>query len=304
MTTYLGRHLQVFFATLGSLLRSPISTFNTVLVVAITLLLPAMLYVMIKSAQSVSNNWQGRPQMSIFLQQGIEQDDANAIFEEIALHPQIALAELISPEQALDEFKLLSGLDNELAFLGKNPLPASIVIMPLDSASDSPSLLEIKSQLTKIDGIDQVRLDLDWTDRFNAILRLATRLVQILSALLALALILIVSNTIRLIILNRRQEIEITKLVGGTNAFVRRPFLYNGLLLGLFGGILSLLMLIAAFTLLDKPITQLTTLYGSDNPIHQLQWFEILGVIGLGSLLGWLAARISVAHHLNAIEPN
>ena len=263
-----------------------------------------MLYIMIKSAQSVSDNWQGRPQMSIFLQPGTDSDDANAIFEEITLHPHVALAEFISPEQALSEFKTLSGLDHELAFLGENPLPASIVIMPLDSASDSSSLLEIESQLTKIDGIDQVRLDLDWTDRFNAILRLAARIVQVLSGLLAFAFVLIVSNTIRLIILNHRQEIEITKLVGGTNAFIRRPFLYNGLLLGCFGGILSLLMLIATFVILDTPITQLTTLYGSSNPIHHLKWFEVLGVIAIGSLLGWLAARFSVARHLSAIEPS
>lgn len=317
MLTYLTRHLQVLFATLGDMRRAPMSTLNTLMIVAITLLLPSLLYVVVKSAQSLNGNWQGRPQMSIFLQKDLGEQEAQLIFEEIRLQPDIAVAEFISPAQALEEFRILSnsnsdthkptsgsgGFDAELAFLGDNPLPASIVVMPSDESAQSATLQELKMQLSKIDGIESIRLDLDWTDRFNAILNVASRVAVLLSALLAIALILIVGNTIKLLIINRRHEIEITKLVGGTDTFVRRPFLYFGTLFGLFGAIISLALLMLASHLVDQPLANLASLYQSDALIHQLSGLEILLVLLIGGGLGWLAARWSVAQHLRNIQP-
>ncbi|MGK0376025.1 MAG: cell division transport system permease protein, partial [Arenicella sp.] len=244
MTTYLIRHLQVLFATLGDMRRTPMATINTLLIIAITLLLPSLLYVATKSAQSLSSNWQGRPQISIFLDKDLSDSNARLIFEEIQLHPSIELAEFITPEQALAEFRVLSddniSLEQELVFLGGNPLPASIVVMPDRASAKSENLLALKAQLSQFEGIDTVRLDLDWTDRFNAILLVFSRVSMLLSGLLALALVLIVGNTIKLLIYNRRDEIEITKLVGGTDTFVRRPFLYYGALFGFLGALISL----------------------------------------------------------------
>ena len=228
MSAYLSRHLQVFFSTLGSMRRTPMATINTLLVIAITLLLPSLLYVTIKSAQGLSNNWQGRPQISIFLQQELSNSTAQLIFEEIQLHPSIELAEFITPDQALAEFRLLSddsaSLQHELDFLGDNPLPASIVVMPDRTAAKPENLVALKEQLSQFDGIESVRLDLDWTERFSAMLQVFSRVSILLSALLGLGLVLIVGNTIKLLIFNRRDEIEIIKLVGGSDSFVRRPF--------------------------------------------------------------------------------
>jgi len=228
MTTYLSRHLQVLFATIGDMCRTPMSSFNTIMIIAITLLLPSLLFVTVKSAQGLSDGWQGRPQISIFLQKDIDDDVAQLIFEEVRLHPSVSLAEFVSSQQALGEFRMLSGIedgnsqfDQELAFLGTNPLPASIVIMPSDEHIETEKLNALKEQLSGFDGIDSIRLDLEWTDRFNAILKSVTQISILLSGLLALGLILIVGNTIKLLIVNRRHEIEIIKLVGGTNAFVR-----------------------------------------------------------------------------------
>lgn len=313
MLTYFARHLQVLFATLGDMRRTPMSTINTVIIVAITLLLPCLLYVVVKSAQNLNGNWQGRPQISIFLQKGLNDQEAQLIFEEIRLHPDIAVAEFISPSQALEEFRMLStskeadskanGFDAELAFLGDNPLPAAIVVMPSDDSAQSTTLRDLKQQLNKIDGIDSIRLDLDWTDRFNAILSVASRVAILLSGLLAIALILIVGNTIKLLIINRRQEIEITKLVGGTDAFVRRPFLYYGTFVGLFGAIITLGLLLLASHLTDQPLTRLASLYQSNALIYELSGLEVLFILLIGGGLGWLAARWSVAQHLRNIQP-
>ncbi|MFT6406668.1 MAG: cell division transport system permease protein [Arenicella sp.] len=307
MITYLSRHLQVLFATLGDMRRTPMASLNTLLIIAITLLLPSLLYVGVKSAQSLSSNWEGRPQISIFLQKELSNNTAQLIFEEIQLHPSIELAEFITPEQALAEFRVLSGDDvsfeQELAFLGSNPLPASIVIMPDRGSAKAENLLALKDQLTKFDGIDTVRLDLNWTDRFNAILLVFSRISLLLSALLALALLLIVGNTIKLLIFNRRDEIEITKLVGGTDTFVRRPFLYYGALFGFFGALISLSLLLIAARLTQQPISELAALYSSDALVHQVTVSEIFALISIGTLLGWLAARWSVAQHLRNIQP-
>jgi cell division transport system permease protein len=303
MRNYLSRHLQVLFATLGSMRRTPMTSINTILVIAITLLLPCALYIAIKSAQSLSGDWQGRPQISIFMQTDLPEAESLLIFEELRLHPAIELAEFITPKQALDEFRSMSEIGFEIDFLDENPLPASVVVMPDSQNVSSEALLELKEELAAIDGIDNIRLDLDWTDRFNAILGSAIRIVTLLSGLLAIALILIVSNTIKLLILNRRQEIEITRLVGGSNAFVRRPFLYYGLLFGAFGAIVTLLLMSIASKLIEEPLSLLANLYQKESLLYALETSEIFTIILIGSVLGWLAARWSVAQHLWKIEP-
>jgi len=310
MITYLSRHLQVLFATIGNICRTPVSSFNTVVIIAITLLLPSLLYITVKSAQGLSDGWQGRPQISIFLQKPINDNEAQLIYEEIRLHPAVSLAEFISPQQALGEFRMLSGIedgnsqfDQELAFLGENPLPASIVIMPNDDFIEKNKLNALKQQLSGIDGIESIRLDLEWTDRFRAILKTVTHISLLLSGLLALGLILIVGNTIKLLIINRRHEIEVIKLVGGTNRFVQRPFLYYGTLYGLLGALVCLILLLVSAYLVKQPLAELAQAYQTNQILYNLKTSDMAIIVLLGSLLGWLAARWSVMQHLHKIRP-
>ena len=285
--------------------RTPMSSLNTILVIAITLLLPGLLYVVIKSAEGLSDSWQGRPQISIFLKKETSEAEAQLIFDEVRLNPAVSLAEFVSPQQALGEFRMLSGIENgdshfdqELAFLGENPLPASIVIMPNNDYLESSKLARLKDQLAGFDGIDSIRLDLEWTNRFNAILKTFKHIAALLSGLLAIGLILIVGNTIKLLIVNRRHEIEIIKLVGGTNTFVRRPFLYYGTLFGFIGGILCIVLLLSASIVMKEPINQLSSAFETSAIVYTPTLLETLSIILIGSVLGWIAARWSVAQHL------
>lgn len=303
MKTYFSRHLQVLFATLGSMARSPLMTLNTSLVVGVTLLLPLMLYIATKSAAQLTDNWQGRPQVSIFLEQDVSSDEANLIFDELRLHPAIQIAELIRPEQALVEFKALSKLDFELDLLQENPLPTSIVIMPTEEFAERQPLLALKDELEKIDGIENIRLDLEWTDRFNTLLKLTTQVTWILSLILAIAIILVVGNTIRLLMINRRQEIEVTKLVGGTNPFVRRPFLYFGTLFGFAGSLLALGLLVAISFGLEPRFEAISHSFKLEGLLYRLTLSEISLFLIASSALGWLAARLCVAQHLRKIRP-
>ena len=306
MRSYIARHFQVMISTLGDMARSPANTINTTLIVAISLLLPLFLYVVVKSSEGLSESWQGRPQISVFLQTNVTTNEAQLIFQEVQLHPSIELAEFVTPKQALEEFRLLSrnsSLDEELAFIGENPLPPSIVLMPNNLSTTPSALKDLTEQLEKIEGIDNIRLDLDWTQRFNAILSVVKRAGLLLSVLLAVALILIVGNTIKLLIYNRRDEIEIAKLVGATNTFVRRPFLYFGSMIGFLGSILALIFLLISASLIDQPLSELASMYQSKSLLHSLSAIEILTVLGVGPALGWLAARWSVAQHLWRIRP-
>ena len=305
MGEYFSRHLQVLFATLGDMCRTPMSSLNTILIIAITLLLPSFLYLGVKSAEGLSDGWQGRPQISIFLQKQISEDEAKLIFDEVRLNPAVALAEFVSSQQALGEFRRLSGIkdgnsrfDEELAFLGENPLPASIVVMPNDDYTGSEKLTQLKTQLSSFDGIESIRLDLEWTNRFNAMLKTITKIAVLLSGLLAIGLILIVGNTIKLLIVNRRHEIEIIKLVGGTNTFVRRPFLYYGTLFGFIGGLICISLLLIASIVIKEPINELAAAYQSSAILYSPTLLEIALIIFVGSFLGWVAARWSVAQHL------
>ncbi len=303
MKAYFVRHLQVLFATLGNMRRSPVASITTIVIIGISLLLPMILYITVKSGAQLTESWHGQPQMSVFLKPDLADNEATLIFDELRLHPKISLAEFVTPGQALEEFRAISGLEMELDFLDENPLPASIVILPITFAQNSNELSLLRDELVKIDGIDEIRLDLEWTDRFNSILGNINRAAQLLSALLAIALILITGNTIKLLIMNRQQEIEITKLVGGSNRFVRRPFLYFGALYGFLGALVTLFLLAIAASVLHEPLSELAQLYQQSSLIYQPSLREFGLLMLFSTSLGWCAARLSVAQHLGEIKP-
>ncbi len=308
--SYLLRQFQVLFATLGDMRRTPMSSINTIAVVAIALLLPAYLYIGVKTTEQLANHWEGRPQLTLFLVKEVTTQEAELIFQEVQLYPSVAHAELISPEQGLAEFSLLAATSDQaidfseqLEFLGENPLPYSIVLMPkLEYVSDA-AIKELQLLFGDIDGIESIRLDLAWVERFGAITALITRIALILSVLLALGLMLVIGNTIKLLIMNRRKEIEVTKLVGGSNRFVRRPFLYYGALFGFFGGLAALFLLWFSSIAIESAVARLANSYDGYEFLYSLNVSEALSIVGIGLLLGWLSARWSVAQHIWRIRP-
>jgi cell division transport system permease protein len=207
----------------------------------------------------------------------------------------------ISADQALGEFKKLSGFGDAVAVLDKNPLPAVLVVRPKDASPEGAEALQ--HQLAGNPAVDQVRLDLQWLRRLTAILDIVRRVTDILAALLALAVMFVVGNTIRLEIGGRRTEIEVSKLLGATDPFIRRPFLYHGAWYGLVGGLIACILVALAVSLVAAPVSRLAGLYGS---AYVLQGLGILGALGLiagGAVLGWVGSWLAVARHLRAIEP-
>ena len=301
---YFLRHAQVFFYSLGQLTRTPVATFLTVAVIGITLALPAGLYVAIENVQRLASGWEDNGQISLFLKQDVPGAAIEKLADKIRRMPAVSWVDYISREAALTEFKRLSGFGEALNALDRNPLPAVLVVHPAAKYAHPDKLQELLKDLRRFNEVEIAQIDLDWVRRLHAMLELARQSVLILAAGLAIAVLLIIGNTIRLAVLNRRDEIEITKLIGGTNAFIRRPFLYTGTLQGLLGALLAWLLVGLGLLLLADPIDNLAGLYGSRFEAENLGILATLALIGAGGLLGWLGSRLAVGRHLRAIEPH
>jgi cell division transport system permease protein len=302
MIGYLRQHGRACSATLSAQARAPLAFLLTAAVIGITLALPAGLYLVIDNVTRLSTGWQGAGRLSLFLKQDAAGKSAERLADRLRRQPAIARVELITPDQALEEFKRHSGFGDALNALERNPLPAVLVVHP--SGSQSPGdVARLARELGRYSEIEQVIVDLDWVRRLHAWLQLAEHGVWLLAGFLGLAVLLIVGNTVRLAVLNRRDEIVVVKLIGGTDAYIRRPFLYTGTLQGLAGGLLAWLLLALSLWLLSGPILELSQLYHSDFSVTGLDLMGGLLLMGTGALLGWLGSRLAVGRHLRSIEP-
>lgn len=304
MKEYLLRHAQVLLSSLGQLVRAPGSTVMTVCVIGITLALPAMLYLLVDNTKSVVRNWQGRPQISVFLKKETPREEARRMAEELTGRSESHHVSLVTAEQALTEFKARSGFGQALDILAENPLPDTIIVHISDDATDAEVIEAMVGEIESRPQVDMAQWDLAWVKRLHVILKLAQRAVLLLAALLCLAVVIIVSNTIRLAVLNRREEIETMKLIGATDRFIRRPFLYGGTIQGLLGAACAIVIIYVCLGLLDGPIAELLALYHGSYAVSGINTRTVLLLLTAGGALGWLAARMAVGRHLRRIEPH
>jgi cell division transport system permease protein len=302
LKSYALRHLQVMFFSLGQLWRQPLASSMTVFVIGIALALPAGLYVLLQNLNTVSNQWDDASQISLFMQPDFSDQQAPRFMDKLKAWPDIAAVEYQTSNTSLEEFRQLSGLGELLDTLPKNPLPAIIILNPKSNLPEN-ALASLLTRLDKLPEVEQAQLDMEWLQRLRSISKTGQRGISILAILLSLSVLLIIGNTIRLAILNRQAEIKVIKLVGGTNAFIRRPFLYTGFWYGMLGGLVAWFTLLSTLALLSGPINELSLLYGSQFTLSWLasQTFIALPIAGLS--LGVLGAWLAVGRHLSAIEP-
>lgn len=300
--TYVRHHRYVLATTIAQLARAPLASVMTIAAIGITLALPAGLYVGIDNLQRMSRGWDTGGQVSLFLKRDAAEAAIDKLAERVRRMRGVARVEYISRAQALAEFQRLSGFGEALNVLDRNPLPAVLVVHPVDGTSPA-AVQTLLDDLRAQAIVDSAQLDVEWVQRLHALLVLGERSVWALGALLALAVLLTIGNTIRLAVLNRRDEIEVMKLIGGTDAFIRRPFLYSGVLHGLLGASLTWIILGVIQLFLAGPIAALAASYDSELQIQGLT-VEASGLLlAVGVLLGWLGSRLAVGKHLRAIEP-
>jgi cell division transport system permease protein len=300
---YSTRHVQAFLGSLGKLLRSPVSTFMTTLVIGLALSLPLALKLFVTNAGIATGGFANAIDLSVYFKQDVPFETVQQLARNARERPEVAEVTIISADEALKEFREYSGFGTALEALENNPLPHVLHVRPSPLGSTSAQLEALKRYFVAWPEVDLVQIDSEWVLRFNAILDLMRRVLAITAALLALGVLAIIGNTIRLEILNRRAEIEVTKLVGGTNAFVRRPFLYTGMLYGVIGALLAWLVVTVAVDILEGPVHLLAQLYGSRYALHGPTSDDVLILLGTGLVLGWMGAWISSARHLRKIEP-
>jgi cell division transport system permease protein len=298
-----GRHMQAGVGALGRLVRAPFATFLTLLVIALALALPAALKLFVSNAELATGNFAGAVDVSVFLKSDVPLAKAQQLAQTARQRSDVASVTVISAEQGLADFRTYSGFGEALGALKENPLPAVLHVRPRAQASSADSLEGLRHYLAAWPEVDLVQVDSEWVMRFNAILEVLRRVLLIAAALLGVGVLAVIGNTIRLEIQARRTEIEVTKLVGGSNAFVRRPFLYTGVLYGLGGALLAWGILALVLIILREPVATLARLYGSRFVLQGLAPEDIGTLLGAGVVLGWLGAWISAARHLKSIEP-
>ncbi len=301
LNAWLESHRASLVDSLRRLGKQPIGSFFTCLVMAVALSLPMGLALLLDNVERLGGSWQRAAQISLFLQLDASDAEGQALREQIAAMADVSEAEWISREQALNEFQQQSGLGEALKELPDNPLPGVVVVTPQEV--DKVALEALRLRLAELPKVQQAQLDLLWVERLSAMLKLGERFVFGLTLLLVMALLLVIGNTIRLHIENRRTEIEVIKLVGGTDSYVRRPFLYMGTLYGFGAGLLAWLLLAYGLGWLDDAVVRLAGLYGSDFALDGVPLADGLSLLLGAVLLGYIGAWLAVARHLNELAP-
>lgn len=294
-------HLDTLRESLARLARQPIASALNVVVIGIALSLPAGFYLGLNNLQTFSRQLSSDPQVSIFMAIDASAADVAAVEQRLKSNSDIGRVEFIGRDQALARLKRSAGLADVLANLGRNPLPDAFVVT---ARSNDPATLEALHDLArKWPKVEHVQLDAEWARRLDAALNVGRMLVTLLAVLLAVALVAVTFNTIRLQILTRRDEIEVSKLIGATNPFIRRPFLYFGALQGLAGGFAAWAIVALAVLVLNIQLADLTGLYGSTFKLEWPSLGDTMILLAFAAVLGWLGAWLSVSRHLWLIEP-
>jgi cell division transport system permease protein len=291
MNAWLRQHRQAFVRALPRV--GPLNA----LVIGIALALPAGGYALLESLRAVAGRVTVQPQISVFLD--AKRADVAGLSVRMKRDARISSVRFVPREQALKELAAVQGLAELVAVLGRNPLPDAFVVTAADEAIEP-----LAADLARLPGVAQVQADALWARRLATIARLARIALWLLAGLLGAALIAVTFNTIRLQILTQREEIEVSKLIGATDAFIRRPFYYAGLLQGLTGGALALILVAATLGLLNREVRALAESYGSDFRFAFLGAADAAAFLGFAAALGWLGANLSVSRHLRAIEPS
>lgn len=303
LASYRSHHRQVALDSLKRMTGRPATTLMTWLVIAIALALPAGLHVGLKNVEALSGGWEGAARLSLFLKAGVSDPQAQELAQTLSAKSGIAKVDYVSPEQALEEFRQSSGFGEVLDELDANPLPGVLIISPTFDHSSAEAVAALEKDFSQLSEVDLIKLDMEWIQRLNSITELLGRMTLALAAMLGMGVLLIVGNTIKLAIESRRAEILVVKLVGGTNAFVRRPFLYTGLWYGLGGGLLAWILVQGSLVWLSGPVSHLSALYGSQFSLLGLGFIDSILMWAFGALLGLGGAWLVVGRELKLIEP-
>ncbi len=296
--SWFNLHLYSLVSSLGRMAQRPLATLLTVGVMAIAIVLPLALWMTLANVQRFSGNVAASREISVFLKPEVDVPRANAIADTLRRRGDVASVTVRTPEQGLAEFRRSSDLAAQIDALGENPLPSVLVLQPRDDGA------ALAASLQALPDAEIVQHDAVWRDRLSAWLQLGARIAWVLAVLLGTGALLVVGNTVRLDIQSRSEEIAVLQLLGATNGFVRRPFLYLGAIYGLASGALALALLLLAARVLQPPLATLIASYGSHFALNGPGEIGTLALLGGALAIGWLGAWLATGHHLRRSRPN
>jgi len=299
---YVEHHLASAWRSLRGLTTAPLASLMTIGVLAIALALPAAFLIAVSQIKQATKGFEKPGTLSVFLRASADQEAQQRLYTILSVDERLSSVELKSPKQALEEFKAQSRLGEAVALLKDNPLPAVLKITAASDQRTPERMAALAEALKAREHVDYVSFDQRWVQRFAGMLEIAERLTQLVGLMLALAVLLVVGNTIRLEIQERVEEIEISKLLGATDSFVRRPFLYAGVWLGVLGGMVAWLLLNVGLYSLRGPVAELARSYGSSFSMGYLEPLDTLKLLVVSGLIGWLGAWLAAGRQLSKIK--
>lgn len=295
-------HLRAFLFALGEMVRAPLTSFLTVIVIGVATSLPAALYLFLQNFEGINHYWSGTLHISLYLKPSLTPLETNSILQELRGKSEIADVNYISPQEGLIEFEKATGLASSLNNLKENPLPGVVVLTPQRQYQSPEQLESLIDSIKLIPNVDTAQFDMTWIKRLYYLIQIAQRITYALAILFSFGVILIVGNTIRLITQNNRQEIAVLRLIGATSAFIRRPFLYRGILYGFLGGLVAWILVSLLLWWLATPFGVVAQSYNSQLGLKGFSPLSVFAILGICSLLGLIGAWFSVNKQLRAEE--
>lgn len=296
-------HLQAASQSFNYLCRKPLSALFTVIVIAVALALPSFMWVLVNNVSRFTDGWHQGGHISIYLKSPLSEARQEEILAKVRSLPQVGQAVLKTPAQGLEELMKQEGMHDVMGFLPENPLPAMIEVTPALTIGAPAKIDLLARELKVITGVDKVKMDLEWMAKLNAVLGFSARMAHVLMGLLALGVVFIIGNTLRLALHHRHEEVQILKLIGATDSFILRPFMYTGFWYGFLGGLFAVLLVNIIMLSLGMALNQLAVMYQMHVPLHGLSASQILILMAFSIILGLLGARFSVKRQLASIEP-
>jgi cell division transport system permease protein len=300
---YFARHAQTLVGSFGRIVKYPVASLLTMGVIAMALALPLFLNLFLSNLRSATGDWNDAFDLSVYMDKKASAARTGTLAKQLRLRGDVAGVRVITADQGMAEFRDNSGFGKALDALTDNPLPDTLIVTPSLDASTPQGTAKLKAAIAALPDVQTVQLDTEWVKRLHAMLDILRRVVALTAGLLGAGVVLIVGNTIRLDILNRRAEIEVMKLVGASDGFARRPFLYSGVWYGLGGGLIAIILVAVAAAALAKPVDSLAALYGSPFHLQGLALVAALEVLGLAVALAWLGSWLAATRHIRGIAP-
>ncbi|MDC9564992.1 MULTISPECIES: permease-like cell division protein FtsX [unclassified Pseudoalteromonas] len=290
--------------SLGEMWRTPLASLMTIAVLGLSLTLPATLYLVVKNVQQVSSGFEEASEISLFVKESMSEQETQTLVKRLALYAEVESVEFISKQQALTEFKDVSGFGQALEYLDSNPLPDVVLVTPTKRHRQPNAAKALLTKLENEREVDFGKLDIAWLERLNALLDLLKESVITIALLLLTSVTLIIGNTIRLSIMDKKEEIQVMKLVGATNTFIHAPFLWTGIWYGVIGGLFAFICIALMMWWLTSAVSSVAGVYQTSFSLIGLTLNEFGALVLLATSLGFIGSYLSVNRYIKEIEPD